>query len=125
MVQVRIMVASFTEFATLVGDITAGTPEDTEAAYGKLMATEQNTLRVVERVADDARQDAVRQANAWETSVSGLSAAFVKFWGSVYVSVMEGDMDVAKARLASPDGYFYTGGLLLVLALVFLIVVSS
>lgn len=119
------MVATFSEFTTLVGDITAGTPEDTEAAYSKLMATEQNTLRIVERVADDARQDSVRQANAWETSVSQLAAAFAKFWGQVYVSVMEGNMDTVKARLTSPDGYFYTGGLMLLLALLFVVIVSS
>jgi hypothetical protein len=65
-------------FSTLVAGITTGDPAATEAAYSKLMDIEQNTLRVVERVADDAR-DAVRSTNAWETPVAGLAQAFANF----------------------------------------------
>lgn len=116
---------SHADFPKLVADIVGGGSTDTDAIYGKLMATEQNTLRVVERVADDARQDAVRRTNAWEMPVAGLARTFAQFWGSVYSSVMEGDMDAAKGRLSSPDGYFYSGALLLLLVVMFLIFVSS
>jgi hypothetical protein len=112
-------------FSTLVSGIASGDPAETEAAYSKLMDIEQNTLRVVERVADDARDDAVRGANAWETPVAGLAQAFAKFWGSMYASVMEGEYAAVKSRLTSADGYFYSGGLLLMLVVVFLVIVAS
>jgi hypothetical protein len=112
-------------FSTLVAGITTGDPAATEAAYSKLMDIEQNTLRVVERVADDARNDAVRSANAWETPVAGLAQAFANFWGSIYASIMEGEYEAAKSRLMSADGYFYSGSLLLLLVVFFLVVVAS
>jgi hypothetical protein len=50
---------------------------DLDEVYGSLMANEANTLRIIERVAEDTRRDTISNNDVWNMSVKG-------YWMSSY-----------------------------------------
>jgi hypothetical protein len=45
---------------------------DLDEVYGSLMANEANTLRIIERVAEDTRRDTISNNDVWNMSVKGF-----------------------------------------------------
>jgi hypothetical protein len=71
------------------------------------MANEANTLRIIERVAEDTRRDTISNNDVWNMSVKRLLDEFISFWIGLYAYAMKGDMELMLAKVRSPTGMFY------------------
>lgn len=95
-------------------DATVADAPDT--VYGDMMAAESDVLRVVERVSEDRRSRDIRKGNAWHLPLVSLAGEYVRFVRDVYRLVVDGGTASALERLRSPDGTFYTGVTVVLLA---------
>lgn len=92
-------------------------PSDaSDAMYSDMMAAETDVLRVVERVSEDRRNRGVLKGDAWNLPLASLAGEYVRFIKDVYRLVIDGGTTAALERLRSPDGTFYTGVTVVVLA---------
>lgn len=97
------------EYAQFVDTVEKINGPDLDEVYGSLMTNEANTLRIIERVAEDSRRDAVSGSDVWNMSVKRLLDEFISFWMSLYAYAMKGDTDMMMAKVRSPTGMFHIG----------------
>jgi hypothetical protein len=67
------------EYAQFVDAVEKINGPDLDEVYGSLMANEANTLRIIERVAEDTRRDTISNNDVWNMSVKRLLDEFISF----------------------------------------------
>jgi hypothetical protein len=109
------------EYAQFRDTVDRAAAADVDEVYADLMAKEANTLRIVERVAADARRDVLRDGDVWNTSIRSLLDRYVDFWAGLYGAMMRKEQQLAMLRIRSPDGMFNVGITVLLVTVVLLI----
>jgi hypothetical protein len=109
----------YAAFDRLVKRVESGADEE---VYKDLLATETNSLRIVERVSEDRRQQGIAGSDAWQLPVAALAAAYVRFVRDLHKRLTKGDREGALELLRSPDGMFHAGITLVALAVLALLV---
>jgi hypothetical protein len=112
----------YTEFKSAVDDIRTA-QLDVDEAYADLMAREENTLRVIERVADDARRESIQASDILSMSLASVAKAAVDFWSDVYVHLMRQDTALAMQLLRSSNGLIQVG-IVTILAVITLLILT-
>jgi hypothetical protein len=103
-------------FENITKAITSG--DSVDDVYHDLMTTEANTLRLVERIADDNRSDALARVDIAALSLTQALTGFGSFWSDIYDKLMKGDTESAMREFRTPAGMLNLGMALVLITLV-------
>ena len=109
------------EYAQFVDTVEKLQGPDLDEVYGTLMSNEANTLRIVERVAEDSRRDTISSNDVWNMSIKRLLDEFISFWMTLYSYSMKGERDMLMAKVRSPTGMFHVGLTIFVFLIIVLV----